>query len=129
LQVAQNPVAQFAYSPSQPSSYDTIQFGDNSYDPAGAGISSWAWDFGDGGTSTQSYPTHRYAADGDYTVQLTVTTTDGRTASTSQVVRVQTHDVSIVRLAVPKSAHVGQTIAVNVYVQNTHYPETVQVAF
>jgi PKD repeat protein len=128
LQVAQNPVAQFAYSPSEPSSYDTIQFGDNSYDPAGAGISSWAWDFGDGGTSTESYPTHRYAADSDYTVRLTVTTSDGRTASTSQVVRVRTHDVSIIRLAVPKSAHVAQTIAVNVYVQNTHYPETVSVA-
>jgi PKD repeat protein len=129
LQVAPNPVAQLSYSPSDPSAYDTIQFYDNSNDPAGVGISSWAWDFGDGGTSTQQYPTHRYAADGDYTVRLTVTTSDGRTASTSQVVRVRTHDVSIVRLAVPNSAHVAQTIAVNVYVQNTHYSETVQVNF
>ncbi len=126
LDVAPNPLAQFYYYPSDPSSFDTIQFYDYSSDPAGVGISSWAWDFGDGGTSTQQSPTHKYAADGDYTVQLTVTTPDGRTDSTSQVVQVRTHDVAITRLAVPKSGHVGQTIAINVYVQNTHYLETVQ---
>ena len=128
LQVAPNPIAQFSFYPSYPSSFDTIQFYDNSYDPAGVGISSEAWEFGDGATASGCCPTHRYLADGDYTVRLTVTTTDGRTASTSRVVQVQTHDVSIIRLAVPKSGHVGQTIAINVYVRNTHYPETVQVA-
>jgi hypothetical protein len=65
--------------------------------------------------------------DGDYTAELVVTTTDGRTASTSQTVQVRTHDVAIVGIAVPKSAHVGQTIAVNVTVANKRYPETVQV--
>lgn len=127
LNVAPNPFAQLSYSPSDPSVFDTIQFYDNSNDPAGAGFSSWAWDFGDGGTSTQQNPTHRYGADGDYTVRLTVTTSDGRTASTSRVVPVRTHDVAITRLAVPKSAHVNETVAVNVYVKNTRYPETVQV--
>ncbi len=127
LDVAPNPVAQLYYYPSDPSSFDTIQFYDESNDPAGAGISSRAWDFGDGATSTLQYPTHRYTADGDYTVHLTVTTVDGRTASTSQVLQVRTHDVAITRLAVPNSAHVGQTISITVYLQNTRYPETVQV--
>lgn len=127
LDVAPNPVAELYYYPGDPNSFDTIQFYDQSNDPAGAGISSRVWDFGDGATSTQQYPTHRYAADGDYTVHLAVTTTDGRTASTSQVLQVRTHDVAITRLAVPNSAHVGQTIAINVYLQNTHYPETVEV--
>ena len=58
---------------------------------------------------------------------LTVTTVDGRSASASQVVQVSTHDVAVVQLAVPNSAHVGQTIAVNVYVRNNRYPETAQV--
>ena len=31
---------------------------------------SWAWDFGDGGTSTEKNPTHTYAAVGKYTVKL-----------------------------------------------------------
>ena len=37
------------------------------------GITAWAWDFGDGNTSTLQNPTHTYAAPGVYTVCLTVT--------------------------------------------------------
>ncbi|MEO1585998.1 MAG: PKD domain-containing protein, partial [Bacteroidota bacterium] len=37
----------------------------------------WEWDFGDGLTSTQQNPTHIYANDGNYTVTLTVTDTNG----------------------------------------------------
>jgi len=40
-------------------------------------IVSWAWDFGDGGTSTQQNPTHVYAAAGTYNVTLVVTTDKG----------------------------------------------------
>jgi PKD repeat protein len=32
---------------------------------------SWAWSFGDGGTSTERNPVHTYAAPGNYTVELT----------------------------------------------------------
>jgi len=56
-----------------------------------------------------------------------VTTPDGRAASTSRVVHVETHDVAIVRMAVPNTAHVGQTIAIGVYVRNTRYPDRVRV--
>jgi hypothetical protein len=42
---------------------------------------------------------------------------------------VRTHDVSIIRMAVPNSAHVGKTITIEVYLQNTRYPETVGVDF
>ncbi|MCP3919009.1 MAG: PKD domain-containing protein, partial [bacterium] len=35
-------------------------------------ITSWAWTFGDGGTSTQANPSYTYVADGTYTVSLTV---------------------------------------------------------
>ena len=41
------------------------------------GITSWSWDFGDGGTSTEQNPTHIYTSDGIYTVTLTVTEADG----------------------------------------------------
>ncbi|HHG86395.1 MAG TPA: PKD domain-containing protein [Bacteroidetes bacterium] len=34
---------------------------------------SYAWDFGDGGTSTAQYPTHQYAGAGTYLICLTVT--------------------------------------------------------
>ncbi|HZN74196.1 MAG TPA: PKD domain-containing protein [Micromonosporaceae bacterium] len=127
LRTAPDPVASFYYYPDDPSAFDTVQLIDASQDPANVGISARLWEFGDGGTSTQQNPTHRFTADGDYTVRLTVTTTDGRTASTSQVVGVRTHDVAIIRLGVPQSARVGQTIAIDVYVRNTRYPETVRV--
>jgi len=35
-------------------------------------IDSWAWDFGDGNTSTLPAPTHKYQSAGSYTVSLTV---------------------------------------------------------
>ncbi|MCX6654140.1 MAG: PKD domain-containing protein, partial [Candidatus Bathyarchaeota archaeon] len=42
-------------------------------------IASWAWTFGDTGTSTSQSPSHTYAAAGTYTVRLTVTDDDGAT--------------------------------------------------
>jgi chitodextrinase len=48
---------------------------------AGAGsctqVTSYFWDFGDGNTSTAMNPTHTYAANGSYTVCLTVEGTNG----------------------------------------------------
>ena len=38
---------------------------------------SWAWTFGDGGTSTSQNPSHVYAVAGNYTVSLTATNADG----------------------------------------------------
>jgi len=37
---------------------------------------SWAWDFGDGATSTDQHPTHVYTAPGSYNVTLTVADAD-----------------------------------------------------
>jgi PKD repeat protein len=40
-------------------------------------VTSWLWDFGDGGTSTQQNPTHVYMKNGYYTVTLKVTGPQG----------------------------------------------------
>jgi PKD repeat protein len=127
LALAPPPVAWIALYPSDPSTYDTVQFYDYSYDPADAGIASREWQLGDGATATDYSVSHRYAAEGDYTVRLTVTTVDGRTASTSQTLHVRTHDVAIVRFSAPESASVGQTRQISVDIRNTRYPETVTV--
>jgi hypothetical protein len=127
IEVTPPPVAGFSFGPSDPSIFDTVHFFDNSFDPGGLGIESQAWDFGDGATAMGCCPTHRYAADGAYTVRLTVTTVDGRTASTSQVVQVRTHDVAITKFTAPQAAKAGQTRQITVDVNNTRYPETVQV--
>jgi gliding motility-associated-like protein len=47
------------------------------------GVASWLWDFGDGGTSNQQYPSHTYTSFGKYTVKLTITTNGGCTATTT----------------------------------------------
>src|SRR6266436_1769545 len=55
----------------------SIQFdGTASSDPDGV-IVAYQWDFGDGTTSTLAQPTHQYAANGSYTVTLTVTDNAG----------------------------------------------------
>lgn len=48
-----------------------VTFTDQSIDSDGT-IGSWAWDFGDGGTSTLQNPVHAFAAAGMYTVTETV---------------------------------------------------------
>jgi PKD repeat protein len=48
-------------------------------------ITSWAWTFGDGGSSTAQDPSHQYTAAGDYTVQLTVTGPGGSRSATAVI--------------------------------------------
>ncbi|WP_162299992.1 PKD domain-containing protein [Kineobactrum sediminis] len=44
---------------------------------------SWAWDFGDGASASGELSNHTYAAPGNYTATLTVSSADGLTASDS----------------------------------------------
>ena len=128
LDVTPPPVANLGWSPFDPSTFDSVQFyAYGSYDPVNIGIQTVAWSFGDGTTDTGFSVLHRYPDDGDYTAKLTVTTFDGRTGSSSQIVHVKTHDVAITRFVTPSSASAGQTRAISVDLRNTRYTETVQV--
>lgn len=127
LDVTPPPVARFAYAPFDPSIVDNVRFFDESSDPGGAGMARWSWSFGDGASASGRCVQHRYAADGDYTVALTVTTVDGRTARSTIVVHVRTHDVGITKVTAPQAAFAGQTHSISVSVGNTDYPETVRV--
>ena len=56
----------------------TATFTDSSTDPQGnSTITGHSWNFGDGGTSTATSPSHTYAAAGTYTVSETVTDNGG----------------------------------------------------
>ena len=65
----------------------TVSFTDASTDVGGT-INSYAWTFGDGGTSAVQNPSHTYAAAGTYTVTETVTDSGGASASKSAAVTV-----------------------------------------
>jgi PKD repeat protein len=121
------PVADFLFTPGDPSSFENVQFNDSSFDPAEAGIATATWELGDGTIAIGSSPTHRYRADGEYRARLTVTTADGRTSSITRIVSVRTHDVAIVKLVVPQRARAGETHPISISVRNLRYPETVQV--
>lgn len=45
----------------------------------------YAWDFGDGQTSTEKSPVHEYAAAGEYTVKLTASNKAGKDEKTTQI--------------------------------------------
>ena len=65
------------FTNSQPTSCDLptiINFQNTS---TGAGTLSYLWDFGDATTSIQTNPSHTYTAAGNYTVKLTVTSSNG----------------------------------------------------
>jgi len=129
LEVTPLPTAGICFGPSDPSVFDNMGFGDCSNDPGNFGFQSFTWNFGDGTTlnTTNCCVNHQYAKDGDYTVQHGVTTVDGRTASTSQVVQVRTKDVAITSFSVPQTARVNQTKTINVSIQNKRYSDYVQV--
>jgi gliding motility-associated-like protein len=60
---------------------DAVQFTNTSNGP---GTLSYNWDFADGTTSTQTSPSHSYTQKGNYDVKLTVTSSVGCVASTTQ---------------------------------------------
>lgn len=79
------PVPNFTWTCTEPR--DCVLDAGSSNDPGGS-IASYAWSFGDGTTGTGQVIRHTYPAPGgiDYTVTLTVTDNQGKTASLSRTV-------------------------------------------
>ena len=72
------PIAEFSANITSGTSPLSVNFTDQSTnDPT-----SWQWDFGDGGTSTQQNPSHTYNTDGSYAVTLTATNGNGSNVKT-----------------------------------------------
>jgi cytochrome c len=64
----------------------TVNFtGEESSDDDGDEL-TYAWDFGDGGTSTEVNPTHTFTDAGTYNVRLTVTDSTGKSSSSTVVI-------------------------------------------
>ena len=70
------------------------------YNP-GNSITSWHWDFGDGGTSPLQNPIHAYVLVGPYNVSLTVTTTQG--CSDTKTIQINVYNDPIASFSVNPS--------------------------
>jgi PKD repeat protein len=68
-----------------------VEFMDESTSPTST-IASWAWDFGDGSTSTSQHPSHTYAAAGHYLVTLVVVDAAGRRDEYQEVIPVDVEE-------------------------------------
>lgn len=127
LEVTPPPMVNAYFSPFDPSVFDNVSFNSSVYDPANIYGLTYAWTVGDGTSSDQSSFSHQFASDGDYALNLLVTTVDGRSSSVAQTVQVRTRDVSINKLSVPQMAAVNQTKTINVEIKNNRYSDYVQV--
>ncbi len=67
------PVAGFSADVTNGAAPLTVTF----IDASTGNATAWAWDFGDGGTSTDQNPVHTYLTAGTYTVSLRATNADG----------------------------------------------------
>jgi PKD repeat protein len=75
------PAASFTASTPNPAANSVVLFTDTS----SGSPTSWSWDFGDGGTSTDRNASHVYALPGSFTVRLTATNSSGPASATMNV--------------------------------------------
>jgi PKD repeat protein len=82
------PVAVASANPTSGNAPLAVNFSSaGSSDPDGS-IASYAWTFGDGGTSSSANPSHTYNAAGNYTAKLTLTDNLGATGNASVAISV-----------------------------------------
>jgi len=99
-----------------------VAFTDTSY-PGTSPITSWAWDFGDTGTSPDPNPNHTYNAADTYSVTLGVATAVGSDASDPLSVTVADH-LQIVQQPVGGSKPLGGSHTFGVGTSGGLYPLT-----
>jgi hypothetical protein len=95
IETASSPTAVIAATPTSGAPPLLVAFdGTGSTSPIGSAL-TYAWDFGDGATSTSATPFHTYTVAGTYTVTLTVTDTLGQTGTATATIRARSGGIYI----------------------------------
>jgi PKD repeat protein len=85
-------------------------------DESGGIPTSWLWDFGDGKTSTQRHPSHKYYDVGSYDVSLTITTANGPdTLTKTDYIVVTDYGVPVITTVNPVSCEPNDKIRIRGY--------------
>ena len=111
----QPPVASFSGSPTSGTAPLTVAFTDTSIGQP----TSWAWTFGDGGTSTAQNPSHVYTVAGTYSVTLQVTNalgSDGITKTNYITVTPPPPDFSISVTPAKQTIHRGGSTSYSIFI-------------
>jgi PKD repeat protein len=78
------PTPRFTFLPENPGAFTNVRFDGTTSTPGlGAAITSYVWDFGDGSSGTGAIATHQYEAPGTYLARLTVTDSNGFSATSA----------------------------------------------
>lgn len=88
-----NPVASFQYA------IDQDDFLKVTFTNFSQNATSYAWNFGDGGTSTEANPVHTYASAGTYTIVLTAKNAANASADYSQTIEIKDPNSALALLA------------------------------
>lgn len=111
------PTADFTYDPTTGDTSTVFSFtADTTTPSANHPVISWAWDFGDGGTSTAETPTHTYSAitsGGTYSVSLTASTDQGSAVETKTDIITVSSAATDPNLIIHIDAWSGETSAVS----------------
>jgi PKD repeat protein len=96
------PIVEAAGDPTAGKPPLAVQFSATGLDPDGDPL-TYAWDFGDGGTSLVQNPSHTYTTAGTYTAKVTVKDPSGATASATVQVTVANRAPTVQLTATPTS--------------------------
>jgi parallel beta-helix repeat protein len=109
------PIANFTYSPENPTKDEIITFNASaSYDPDGT-IISYKWDFGDNTitTTTNQTITHSYPEFSNYSVTLTITDDDSLKDKMIKTVKVQAITSTLTIKVFPEEIEIGKNATIS----------------
>jgi len=107
---------------------EAVSFNSDGSEDTDGTIASYAWDFGNGATSTEADPQYAYTATGTFTVELTVTDDKGATGSTTKSITIKEPAV-VVEDTEPNnnfaqaSGPIAGTVSINGHIDNADYAD------
>lgn len=107
----QPPNASVTATPTSGTAPLTVMFTGAGTDSDGT-IVSYAWSFGDGGSSTQQNSSHTYASPGTFTATVTVTDNAGATGSAARTITVQSSNQAPLANAGPDQVNLDPGVTV-----------------